>query len=108
MKRISRIVLFAFITFIFSCSQKLYQPEQKHSDWVSENIDTTSITDLVVGRTLYIASCQTCHYLHYPSEFTKSEWDHVFPEMSIKANLSDANKMKIYNYIIAGAADTNL
>ncbi|MFN0276416.1 MAG: hypothetical protein ACKVPJ_11755 [Chitinophagales bacterium] len=104
--KIIQVISIFSLAVIISCSPKLYKPAQVHSEWVTENVGTASVSELLQGRIMYIAACQGCHYLHYPSEFTRGEWEKIFPEMSTRANLNDSTSSLVYSYLLAGAADT--
>lgn len=56
--------------------------------------------ELAEGKNLYENNCAKCHKLYNPKDFTLVEWTPILISMQKKANISDAEREKIFNYII--------
>lgn len=55
--------------------------------------------EILAGKKIYENNCAKCHYLHKPEDFSRAEWKTILPKMKEKAQLSDADIVKIYKYI---------
>jgi len=112
MKSIHLVMVVFFVTMmvtLIACSPKLYLPEQAHSAWVAETYQYTGTVDQFNhARTMYTQYCQSCHDLHMPSEYTISEWDKIYTNMSAKVAIGDSSKRMILYYILAGAKDAEI
>jgi hypothetical protein len=66
--------------------------------------DTThsgiSTDSLLLGRTLYVNHCASCHNLHLPEQYTRDHWLKEIPDMQRKAKISDDVTKLITNYIL--------
>ena len=89
MKKIVFIIL-AYVTV--SCGSQLYVPIES-----SENI---SVENLKTGRAFYVKNCASCHPLFIPSQFSAQKWLFNLNEMQVRANIKDAEKNLIYQYLI--------
>ncbi len=76
---------------LFSCKSNLYTPVQ--------SIDNLPINDLIAGRNSYIAHCGSCHQLYAPNQFLDIEWQKNIAEMQERAQISDRDKVLIYQYL---------
>jgi cytochrome c5 len=56
--------------------------------------------ELAEGKNLYENNCAKCHKLYNPKDFTIPEWTPILMSMQKNADISDAERDKIYNYII--------
>lgn len=100
------IAAIIIILFMASCASKLYEPTQQDVDWVNSSYQYNgSVAEFNHARKMYTQYCQSCHYLHMPNAYTISEWNTIFPNMSVKISIPDSNKQQIYYYIVAGAKD---
>jgi hypothetical protein len=65
--------------------------------------DRTGIaTDsLMLGRTIYINHCGSCHNLHLPEQYTRSHWQKEIPDMQRKAKISDNETKLITSFVLA-------
>ena len=55
--------------------------------------------ELYKSKNLYENSCNKCHKLYSPSEFSKEEWPRILHKMQRKAKLDDPQIAGIQNYI---------
>lgn len=97
------------IAAIAGCAPKLYEAGQQQVDWVNTQYQYAgTVSGFNHARTMYTQYCQTCHNLHMPGEYTISEWNTIYPNMSVKVSIADSSKQQIYYYIIAGAKDADV
>jgi mono/diheme cytochrome c family protein len=89
MKKIVFIIL-AYVTV--SCGSQLYVPVESSGNISVENLKT--------GRALYVKNCASCHPLFMPSQFSAQKWLFNLNEMQVRANIKDAEKNLIYQYLI--------
>lgn len=91
-------ILFAVAVLLVSCATKQVttSPETKTV------ILTQSVSpEIVEGKSLYENNCAQCHKLYDTKSFSPEEWQPILLSMQKKANLNDAQRIKIYNYITA-------
>lgn len=94
-KNINHIAM-VIIFFFAACSPALYLPT------IADASRTGITTDsLILGRSLYVNHCGSCHNLHLPEQFTSKHWQQKMPEMQLKAKISDENTKLITNFILA-------
>ena len=55
--------------------------------------------ELYESKSLYENSCNKCHKLYSPSEFSKEEWPRILKKMQKKAKLDDPQIAGIQDYI---------
>ena len=55
--------------------------------------------ELYESKNLYENSCNKCHNLYAPSEFTKEQWPKILKSMQKNAELSDPKIAGIQDYI---------
>ena len=55
--------------------------------------------ELYESKSLYENSCNKCHKLYSPSEFSKEEWPKILHKMQRKAKLDDPQIAGIQDYI---------
>ena len=55
--------------------------------------------ELYESKSLYENSCNKCHKLYSPSEFSKEEWPRILRKMQKKAKLDDPQIAGIQDYI---------
>lgn len=59
------------------------------------------LTDLVEGRSLFVARCSSCHRLPDPGSRNAAEWAKVLPEMMGDAKLSPAEAAQVLAFVTA-------
>jgi hypothetical protein len=91
----NRLILLAAI-ILCACSPALYIPSL--ADANHSGISTDS---LLLGRTLYVNHCGSCHNLHLPEQYTQAHWEKEMPEMQRKAKISDEETKLITNFLLA-------
>ncbi|HAH23994.1 MAG TPA: hypothetical protein DCL77_09600 [Prolixibacteraceae bacterium] len=60
-----------------------------------------STDSLMMGRTLYVKHCGSCHNLHLPQQFTSSHWQEEIPYMKRKAKITDQEAQLITKFVLA-------
>ncbi|MDP2339246.1 MAG: hypothetical protein Q8N05_22865 [Bacteroidota bacterium] len=91
----NRLILWAAITF-GACSPALYMPSM--SDASRTGVSTDS---LMIGRTLYINHCGSCHNLYLPEHFSQKHWLQEMPEMQNKAKITNNETLLISKFVLA-------
>jgi hypothetical protein len=91
----NRIVVLAGILFC-ACSPALYMPSEVDSSRTGISTDS-----LLIGRTLYINHCGSCHNLHLPEQYTRRHWEKEIPDMQRKAKITDEETKMITNFLLA-------
>lgn len=91
----NRIILLAAV-ILCACSPALYMPLM--TDTSRTGISTDS---LMLGRTLYINHCGSCHNLHLPEQYTRAHWEKEIPDMKRKAKISDDEAKLITSFVLA-------
>jgi nitrate/TMAO reductase-like tetraheme cytochrome c subunit len=56
-------------------------------------------SELYESKNLYENSCNKCHKLYSPNEFSKQEWPRILHKMQKKAKLNDPQIAGIQDYI---------
>jgi hypothetical protein len=87
-----KLIFLGFVFFLFSCSSQLYIP--------IEDVNTVSLSDLKIGREIYVKKCSSCHQLHLPNQYSEKVWSANLNEMQTRAKISDGEKQLIYQYLI--------
>jgi hypothetical protein len=88
--------LFAALLLLCACSPALYMPTIADADRTGVSTDS-----LLIGRTLYVNHCGSCHNLHLPEQYTRQHWEKEIPEMQQKAKISEEEAKLITNFILA-------
>lgn len=94
-KKKIRFILF-IAGILAACSPALYMPTME--DATRSGISTDS---LMIGRALYTNHCASCHNLHLPEQYTRSQWKKEIPDMQQKAKISDEETRLITNFLLA-------
>lgn len=76
---------------ICSCSKKLVMP--------SGEVKKGLTPELAEGKELFVNNCAKCHSLKNPNNYTAVEWRPILVKMAKRANITDAEREKIYNYV---------
>ena len=87
---------FVALVLLYACSPALYLPTLADADRTGISTDS-----LLIGRTLYVNYCGSCHNLHLPEQFTRQHWEKEIPEMQQKAKISADEAKLIINFILA-------
>ena len=56
-------------------------------------------SELAEGKDLYENNCAKCHKLYSPKDFTAEQWTPILIDMQKNADLSDEQRIKVYNYV---------
>ncbi len=89
-------IFFAALALLYACSPALYLPTLADADRVGVSADS-----LLIGRSLYVNHCGSCHNLHLPEQYNRQHWEKEIPEMRIKAKISAEEAKLITNFILA-------
>jgi len=89
-------LLLLALAFAVGCSSALYLPTSADADRAG-----VSTERLMVGRTLYISKCGSCHNLHLPEQYTQKQWLKVMPAMQKKARITDEESKQITDFLLA-------
>jgi cytochrome c5 len=92
-KSILRISAALVLLTFASCSKKLYEPTAAN---VSGDV---TLEQLKEGKTLYTTSCNRCHALYMPKNFTREQWTKNLNRMAPKAKITETQKAAIYSYL---------
>lgn len=99
MKKTISIFLVASLALVWACSptsSKYYQPTEANAKKAK-----VALGSLIEGKQLYLKSCGECHRLYKPSKYNAKDWSYYVDAMQDKAEISDAEKQKIYQYLTA-------
>lgn len=86
----------AAVVLLVSCSPALYRPTPSDALQAGTDLD-----NLLAGRALYVKHCGSCHNVHLPAQFTRSQWEIKLPEMQQKAKISDKETKLISDFLLA-------
>ncbi len=93
--KIRNAFLMLSLAFVTACSSALYMPTSVDADRAG-----VSTERLIVGRTLYISKCGSCHNLHLPEQYTQKQWLKVMPAMQKKARITDEESKQITDFLL--------
>jgi hypothetical protein len=89
--KILAVVLLGIL--IYSCSPKVVPATEPKKNELS--------AALAEGKSLYENNCAKCHDLYKPKDFNTEQWKPILLSMQKKAEISDEQRDKIYNYLTA-------
>ena len=117
----TKLILFSFLLFLFSCATKSViadiskTPAPQEIKVVKEAVqvenpvivtNTTSSMNMVLlskplydSKILYENTCNKCHKLYSPNEFSKEEWPRILRSMQRNTKLDDSQISGIQDYI---------
>jgi nitrate/TMAO reductase-like tetraheme cytochrome c subunit len=117
----TKLILLASLSLLFSCATKSVVADTSKTVSPSEikvvqeavpventvlpqtksvAAKVTMLTrELYESKSLYENSCNKCHKLYSPSEFSKDEWPRILHKMQKKAKLDDSQLSGIQDYI---------
>ena len=91
------ITLIGLVVIINSCVSKSSIPT---TEVKKEEVKTSPMTsELAEGMYLYENNCAKCHKLYSPKDFNVEEWKPIVNRMQKKAQLTDLDGQKVYNYV---------
>lgn len=93
-----RCSLIVIAGLIYACGSNKSAP----SSPAAPSVKVEMTAALAEGKSLYEGSCARCHQLYKPSDFNAQAWKPIVARMQKKAQLSDEQGMKIYNYLTSG------
>lgn len=88
------------ILVLYSCSPKVI-PTVAPEVPKAEEVKLVLSPELVEGKNLYENNCAKCHKLYEPNAYSFDQWRPILERMQMKAEISDADREKIYSYLIA-------
>jgi cytochrome c5 len=117
----TKIIILASLSLLFSCATKSVVADTSKTTAPTEikvvqeavSIErsvvpetkpvATKVTmltrELYESKNLYENSCNKCHKLYSPNEFSKDEWPKILHKMQRKAKLDDSQLSGIQDYI---------
>ncbi len=104
------LVLVCLIIYLVNCtsSKKLttnlsdsYLPTQKELTVAQKTNTNITLADLKNGHAIYFNQCIECHKAYDIPKFSERKWKHEIDDMSPKANLTDAQKILLSNYVLS-------
>jgi len=117
----TKLILFSLLLFLFSCATKSViadiskTPAPQEIKVVQEAVqvenpvivtNTTSSMNMVLlskplydSKILYENTCNKCHKLYSPNEFSKEEWPRILRSMQRNTKLDDSQISGIQDYI---------
>ncbi len=97
-----KITLLAILSIIiYSCASKSSVPTEVATKKEPEGLPfARALTpELMEGKTLYENNCGKCHGLYDTKAFSAEKWKPIVEDMRKKAKLSEADGLKIFNYV---------
>lgn len=97
-----KITLLAILSvLIYSCASKSSIPTEvaKKEEPAGLPFARALTPELMEGKTLYENNCGKCHDLYDTKAFSAEKWKPIVEDMRKKARLSEADGMKIFNYV---------
>lgn len=94
MKKVTVFIIVAVV--IWSCSTKKIVTTPDTKTVVATDIASGEVAE---GKSIYENNCAKCHKLYDTKSFSAEEWQPILISMQKKAHLTDAQRIKIYNYI---------
>ena len=88
MKKLLTVAIISLIAF--ACSHKTSTQTTP-----KESSATVTHEQWLQGKVIYEASCQRCHTLKNPSNYTMDQWTTWVSEMAPKAKISEEQKAQI-------------
>ena len=89
----------AALAFAAACSGGLPRPNAPDAERAAARWPTVQLTDLKEGRAIYVRKCGGCHRLYLPSKFSPQHWEASMDEMSSRAELTTAQRLKLEAYL---------
>jgi nitrate/TMAO reductase-like tetraheme cytochrome c subunit len=116
----TKFILFASLLFLFSCATKSVIADAPKTPTTEEikvvqevPVENTIVPEtktvpknmvmltreLYESKNLFESSCNKCHNLYAPNEFSKEQWPKILKSMQKNAELSDPQIAGIQDYI---------
>jgi len=105
--KILAVALFAIVLYSCGGSKSVPPPPPPPPQTTTNKTPTVeakqadSASDLAEGKSLYENNCAKCHDLYKPKDFNAEQWKPILLDMQKKAEISDEQRDKIYNYLTA-------
>ncbi|MFY1047962.1 cytochrome C [Chryseobacterium sp. GP-SGM7] len=62
---------------------------------------TSTAEQIAQGKTIYESSCNRCHKLYEPTQFTSVQWVGIMNAMAPKAKLTEEQHQWVYDYVVS-------
>lgn len=62
---------------------------------------TSTAEQIAQGKTIFENSCNRCHKLYEPTQFTSVQWVGIMNAMAPKAKLTDEQHQWVYDYVVS-------
>ena len=98
--------MFVIIYFVHCTSSKKLTgensiPTEKELAVAQKTNANITLADLKNGHAIYFNQCIECHKAYDIPKFSERKWKHEIDDMSPKANLTDAQKTLLSNYVLS-------
>ncbi len=107
MKKIIVLMGLCLSTILFTqCAKKTASTASKAvapSEEASALAKKYSAAQMAEGKAIFVGSCQKCHELFQPAEFTIKKWNKVLPDMCGKAELNAEKAALVRAWVITNA-----
>ena len=106
MKKTFVLIAMCCSAMLFTQCAKKAGPATKGAtaaDEVAEMTKKYNPSQIAEGKAVFAGSCQKCHQLYQPSDFTIKKWNKILPEMSHKAELSAEKAGLVRAWVITNA-----
>lgn len=108
MKKVLAFAAICTISVLFTQCAKKHVPDNKAA--VTADADNPvelkkkfTEPQIAEGKAIYTGSCDKCHKLFQPSEFSVKEWKKILPEMSHKAELNAEQAARVRAWVMINA-----
>jgi cytochrome c5 len=89
------------VAVIFACASKGNLTKSESTPQPKESLEVENTAKLTESKLLYENTCNRCHMLYNPKQYDKQQWVSILDRMQHKAKINDADKLRIYNYIVS-------
>jgi hypothetical protein len=97
------LVLFAGLLFLtMSCSKSNSAGSSLYTPTTADVTSTSTLTELLQGRTLYINNCNSCHGLYSPDNYNSTEWKSIINNMGPRTGMSPSEILLVTKYVTRG------
>lgn len=106
MKKTFVLIGMCLSTIIFTqCAKKATSTKTSATtvDEVAELTKKYNPSQMAEGKAVFVGSCQKCHQLYQPAEFTIKKWNKILPDMSHKAELNANQAGLVRAWVITNA-----
>lgn len=81
-------------------ARKAERPARRVAVYAREG---TVEADTILGKHVYLASCNRCHGLPDPQQYTAAAWEEILLRMIPRTRIDTVNAVHVRAYLLAGA-----